>query len=161
MSQTESSTKTPAAGATPEASEVKSRGITSNGKYSLTITDPENTMTGGKLTITVDVEDNALKELRASDDQGTLYEVSFQIKKPGTKSSPQPRSVEGSASTDVSVTAGDALTSTAGGGGVNHSGGHGDGKKHGGGKDNDDECQCCTLIGGHFACQPCACPPES
>lgn len=138
----------------------------SAGKYSLTITDPNNKMVGGKLTITVDVEDNALKELRASDDDGNAYEIAFRIKKQGVKNSsaPQPtQPAKGNKATVASTSDAtvDATAADEAGGVAKPKGPDGD-KKHDGNKGhgNGDECQCCVLINGHLNCQPCPCPQQ-
>src|SRR5438270_349392 len=111
-------------------------------------------MTGGKLTVTLDVEGYALKELRASDDNDNVYEVSFHIKKPGAKNPPLSQSAKGDNATGVSAAAGDALTTAGGAGGAHQPGGPGDDKDH------DNECQCCTLIGGRLSCATCPCPEQ-
>lgn len=141
-------------------------GQSSAGKFSLTITDPNNKMVDGKLTITVDVEDHALKELRASDDKGNVYEVAFRIKKPGTKNSsaPQPTQLaeDNKATTASTSDATGGPTAAGAAGGVEHGKGPDGNKKHDGNKghENDDECQCCTLINSQLSCQPCPCPQQ-
>lgn len=150
------------------------------GRYYLTITDPKNPMAKGNLTITIEVKDNALEGLTASDDQDNKYEVSLHIKKVGAKSSRRPAPDDGVEDTSnvagptVDTTA-VTLTDTTPAGAAPAAGGASPGtppphgKPHpppGGGGDededddddeDDDECQCCRLIAGQLACEECPC----
>lgn len=152
------------------------------GRYYLTITDPENSLAKGSLTISIGVKANSLDSLTASDDDGNTYEVSFRVRKKRVKPARRAAPSDGAADSGAVVagstgdTAAVALTDTNpaetahAAGGTNpgppspgnpgpHPPGGGSGDDDDEDEDeDDDECQCCSVVGGRLMCQTCPCP---
>lgn len=166
-------TPSPTSG-TQSGSNAAQAGAASAGRYSLTVTHPDNKMTGGNLTISIEVEDNALRGLTASDDAGNTYEVSFSVKKTRAKNAGRLQDFLKGADSKETVAApagGGTTTDTA------------PSTEHGAGggaavvappadtelpigelsddTESDDECQCCFLVGGRLECRPCPCPSNT
>lgn len=136
----------------PQEEPAKRKNDNEGDRFTLTITDPQNKLAEGPVTISIEVVNNSVAGLSATDEKDNVYRVGFHLKKVIPKGTPVERVTENASPGQP----GDNMVGdTTGAAKIK------DGVKPNDddqGEDEDGECQVCTMKNRVLTCETVPCP---